>query len=225
MNRITMVIAGGVCATALGFTLYGALGQFTRAEGGVLQTSNVPNTQVDPGRAKTHAPEYGEQGKLKFPSGFQSWVFVGANIGLQYRQDVPEATLRERARRKDGDAGEFHNVYINAESYEAFRKTGKFPERTVLVMDVYEVRDKEPQNIVIGGHFPGQRRGIEVAVKNSNRPDGMKTDWAYYVFDISDLTQPVMASNDADCYQCHKKHASVDNVWVQFYPILRDRQP
>jgi hypothetical protein len=22
-------------------------------------------------------------------------------------------------------------------------------------------------------------------------------------------------------YACHKAHASVDNVWVQFYPVLR----
>ena len=30
------------------------------------------------------------------------------------------------------------------------------------------------------------------------------------------------ARPDADCFQCHLKHASKDNVWVQFYPTLRD---
>jgi hypothetical protein len=29
------------------------------------------------------------------------------------------------------------------------------------------------------------------------------------------------AHEDSDCYDCHKAHASKDNVWVQFYPTLR----
>ena len=43
---------------------------------------------------------------------------------------------------------------------------------------------------------------------------------------ITQLVSPAFAraaakaSPDKDCYQCHRKHASDDNVWVQFYPTL-----
>ena len=27
------------------------------------------------------------------------------------------------------------------------------------------------------------------------------------------------------CWKCHNEHAAVDNVFVQFYPVLRDAAP
>jgi hypothetical protein len=43
---------------------------------------------------------------------------------------------------------------------------------------------------------------------------------AYYVFEApTQMTAKAFA--DSACYDCHREHANVDNVWVQFYPILR----
>jgi hypothetical protein len=89
----------------------------------------------------------------------------------------------------------------------------------MLVMDVYEAKEKEPKDIVSKGLFSGNQLHIEIAVKNSNRPDGSKTNWAYYAFPANQAT--AKAFPDSACYQCHLKHAEDDNVWVQFYPILR----
>jgi hypothetical protein len=168
-------------------------------------------------------PQYDGKGDLKRPTDYRKWVFVGANIGLQYRKDRPEAAPREPDHHKDARPGDFHNVYIRPESYEQYLQTGKFPDQTVLVMDVYEARERDPRDVVSKGFFPGDQRRIEVAVKNSRRPDGSKTDWAYYAFDPA--TRPTArAFADRACYDCHRKHASVDNVWVQFYPGLRSRE-
>ena len=60
---------------------------------------------------------------------------------------------------------------------------------------------------------------LSANVKNSRRPDGSKTDWAYYDFPAGQLT--AKAFLDKACYDCHLDHASDDNVWVQFYPVLR----
>ena len=98
-------------------------------------------------------------------------------------------------------------------------RTGKFPDKTMLVMDVYEAKEKEPRNIVAKGFFPANQLHIEIAVKNSQRPDGSKTDWAYYAFPTNQPT--AKAFPDSACYQCHLKHADADNVWIQFYPTLR----
>jgi Cytochrome P460 len=69
-------------------------------------------------------------------------------------------------------------------------------------------------------------RVVEVAVKNSSRPDGKATPWAYYNFtDPSDPAKVLASATafpDQSCANCHQLHASNDNVWVQFYPALRD---
>jgi acetyl esterase/lipase len=156
---------------------------------------------------------------LKRPGDHRAWVFVGSNIGIQYRKDVSETTDPEKVRRKEKEIGDFHNVYINPQAYEHYTRTGKFPDKTMLVMDVYEAKDKEPKNIVSKGYFPGNQLHVEVAVKNSKRPDGSKTDWAYYAFPPNQPT--AKAFPDSACYQCHLQHADDDNVWVQFYPTLR----
>src|SRR5438067_6873249 len=119
----------------------------------------VPATSLpsDETRLPSTEPQYSEKGELKRPADYQTWVFVGSNIGLQYRKPVTETTEREQERRKEKEKGDFHNVYINAEAYAHYKKTGKFPDKTMLVMDVYEAKDKEPKNIVSKGFFPGNQ--------------------------------------------------------------------
>jgi hypothetical protein len=167
-------------------------------------------------------PQYDGKGDLKRPPDFRKWFFVGASVGFRYRGDRPEAAPRETDQHKDAGRGDFHNVYIRPESYDQYLKTGEFPDLTVLVMDVYEAKERDRKDIVAKGLFPGDRRRFEVAVKNGRRPDGSKTDWAYYTFDP--VTRPTAkAFADRACYDCHRKHANADNVWVQFYPVLRSR--
>ena len=189
-----------------------------------LTPKDEPLVIPEHGGRRTTAPEYDAKGNLKLPTDFRTWVFVGSNLGLGYRKDAAETTRREQQRHRDSKVGDFHNIYINPEAYEHYLKTKKFPEKTVLVMDVYESKEKEPQNIVSRGYFPGKQLQVEVAVKNSNHPDGSKTDWAYYAFEDPAKPKPAKAFEDADCYQCHKQHADDDNVWVQFYPILRGQK-
>jgi hypothetical protein len=167
-----------------------------------------------PGRT---APRYDASNDLLLPDGFESWVFVGSNLGLAYTTDP---------RRSEVQTPRFHNVYINPEAYAHFLRTGEFPEPTVLVMEQYVAAEKETHGVLSAGSYNGQRVGLEVAVKNAARPDGVKTPWAYY--DFTDRSDPKKAVShapafpDQACESCHRKHASKDNVWVQFYPRLRE---
>ncbi|MBI3210116.1 MAG: cytochrome P460 family protein [Candidatus Solibacter usitatus] len=66
--------------------------------------------------------------------------------------------------------------------------------------------------------------GIEVALKDSAKfPD----KWAYFNF-IGEGGKP-MADSGAfrkeQCWKCHNEHGASDNVFVQFYPVLRDARP
>jgi hypothetical protein len=168
-------------------------------------------------------PTYDANNDLLLPKGFETWVFVGSNLGLAYKTELKEMTSAEGARLQ---SMRFHNVYINPEAYEHFLATGEFPESTILVMEQFAAADKEPKGVLSAGYYDGSRVGLEVAVKNSARPDKAKTPWAYYDFtDHSDSKKAVAhapAFPDDACETCHRAHASSDNVWVQFYPRLRD---
>jgi len=170
-------------------------------------------------------PRYTSDGQLMLPTGVETWVFVGSNLGLSYRQDLAAMTTREAAR---ANPQQFHNVYISRSAYSSFLANGSFPDKTVLVMKIFAASGAEPKNILANGVFNGTRAGVEVAVKNMNRPDGKTTPWAYYEFtDPSDPTKTLPTASafpDQACESCHRAHASLDNVWVQFYPTLRDRK-
>ena len=169
-------------------------------------------------------PQYATGGALVRPKDFHNWIFVGSNLGLGYNKELTAQLPREAAR---ADLGEYHNIYLKPEDYAAYVRTGMFPDRTVLVMDVYQSQQRDANGVVTEGSYNGQWLGIEVAVKNKNRPDGSKTDWAYYDFTDrpgkgKNIPAVQKAEDDGSCYACHKAHAGYDNVWVQFYPLIRD---
>jgi hypothetical protein len=181
------------------------------------QTTSPPGT----------APQYTADGQLKLPVGFETWVFVGSNLGLAYKEEMPANTALESLR---ATQQQFHNIYINPEAYAYFVANKEFPDKTVLVMDVFTAPDREPKNVLTAGFYNGRQIGLQVAVKNLNRPDGKTTPWAYYTlmnpFDPTPVMAPsAKAHDDSACYDCHKLHAYKDNVWVQFYPTLRKLLP
>ena len=175
-----------------------------------------------PNAAQQVVPRYNVAHELLPPADFETWVFVGSNLGMAYRQSLSAMTATEAAR---ADEQRFHNIYINPEAYAHFLEKRGFPDPTILVMENFAAADKEPKGVLASGVFNGKRVGVEVAVKNSSRPDGSKTPWAYYVFtdpeDPSRVLPSAQAFPDNICESCHKQHASTDNVWVQFYPTLR----
>lgn len=209
MKRSAWIVAA--CAVA---ALVGALALQPFAPTVHAQTQGSPDPQYVPGN-----------GNLVRPKDFHRWMFVGSNLGLRYATELKANTGRERL--LTADLGEYHNIYLKPEAYADYVRTGTFPDRTVLVMDVYEAQARDAKGVVTAGSFNGAWLGIEVAVKNKNRPDGQKTDWAYY--DFTDragrgktIPPDQKAEADKDCYACHKLHAGYDNVWVQFYPLIRD---
>ncbi len=213
------------------FVLLGAVAAF--CSGDVLskepQKSPIAtNHEKQPSAVSQYTvPKYNDKGELKLPADFQTWIFVGANMGLEYRDAAAKEATPKKQSEKDGKkpvekhvkAGNFHYVYINPEAYEQYRKSGTFPEQTMLVLDIYQPEQGEPNSIVSEGLFPGKRKEIAVAVKNSTRPDGSKTDWAYYDFPPDQAA--AQAFPNTACYDCHLEHADDDNVWAQFYPTLR----
>lgn len=176
---------------------------------GILATPGcqLPESQAASGVEGMVGPRYDAARDMVRPEGYRQWVFVGAALGLRYAEDgEPE----------EGDGpGSFHNVYVQPEAYAYFMDHDVFPEKTILAMETYETGTREPKAELTGGYFEDTMSGFSVAVKDSERFD---ETWGYVSFGDAETATPFPKER---CYDCHAEHAATDNVFTQFYPILR----
>src|ERR1043166_9503848 len=188
--------------------------------GFVVIAVSVALFQPHPVVAQTQgsAAVFTPDGKLQIPEGFRRWVFVGAPL-------TPNALNGGRA-----NFPEFHNVYIQAQNVDAYKKTGEFPEGTVIVKELTRLLNPtfpdgsrtEPSG---RGFFNGAFNGIDLTVKDSKR--FAKTNgWGFFSF--GHHPQPYEATSAeksvAECAGCHMANvAKTDMTWIQFYPMLLDR--
>ncbi|HKW87857.1 MAG TPA: cytochrome P460 family protein [Candidatus Acidoferrales bacterium] len=154
-----------------------------------------------------NVPHYNSSGALVRPKDFETWVFVGTSTGLSY-----EPGMSSRG------SGEFKNVYITPEAYKSYLATSQFPEKTMLALAVYDPSEKvSPAK---AGYFEGEFTSLAFAVKDhAHTGEG----WSYYDFSGGDgqLADSAKALSKSRCYDCHHQHGLDDNVFVQFYPVLR----
>ena len=151
------------------------------------------------------APRYNVQGELQRPENYREWVWLSSGLGMTYG---PLGKVLGSVNPK------FDNVFASPSSYRQFMQTGKWPDKTMLVL---EVRASETKgSINQGGHFQGGVVGVEVHVKDENRfPD----KWAFFGFGVSATTAKAIPTTQS-CYSCHSQHGVVDTTFVQFYPTL-----
>lgn len=147
-------------------------------------------------------PQYTSDGRLQFPQDYRQWVFLSSGLGMTY-----------------GPLGSgepmFDNVFVNPSAYRAFLDTGRWPDKTVLVLEVRSAQSKGSINQ--GGHFQTDVAGIETHVKDEKR---FPRKWAFFGFTKgSALSEPAAAQNSS-CFSCHEPHGAVDTTFVQFYPTL-----
>jgi hypothetical protein len=160
---------------------------------------------VTPSSSPRVLPRYAADGALIRPNQVETWILVGASLGLGY-SDAQNAS----------GPGTFHNVYLEPHAYQTYVATGRFPDKTMLAMLLFQPAQKTPPS----GHglFEGELEGLEVAVKDQARFPG---GWAYFGFGTGGPGSTAPAFPRAMCAQCHAANAADDNVFVQFYPTLR----
>jgi Cytochrome P460 len=216
-RAVLPLLAAALAALIFGASRSGDARDEEKPRGGLATQPAAKIGEKGSQNQPSSVPAYDPKGDLKRPTGYEKWIFVGSNLGLEYREDNDK---KDAGKADAPDKLEnFHNVYINPEAYEHYLRTGTFPEKTMLVLDIYKAEKREPGSIVAEGLYPGKQIGIALAVKNSARPDGGKTAWAYYDFGLDQKT--AKAFPNKACYDCHLQHADDDCVWVQMYPTLK----
>src|ERR1700722_13932854 len=98
-------------------------------------------------------PQYTGDGMMRLPANYREWVFLSSGLGMTY-----------------GPAGQtdaagnprFDNVFASPAAYKGFLRTGKWPDKTTLIL---EVRDsKSDVSINKAGHVQGEVLAVEAHV-------------------------------------------------------------
>ena len=150
-------------------------------------------------------PRFTAANELRRPEGYREWIFVGSTLGVSYNEKAPANPA-------------FHNLYINPRAYRDYKQSGRFPEGTIIAME--NLSAAQQTSIARHGQYQDQATGLEAAVKDSNR---FPEQWAYFNFTRrgQDPAPTAKAFPKADCWDCHHQHGATDNVFTQFYPMLR----
>lgn len=160
-----------------------------------------------------YLPEYTMSGELILPKNFNEWIFVGSPL-------TPNGLNGGKA-----NFPEYHNVYIEPGSYEIYKKTGEFPDGTILFKELQltipgENPDGSRTEASGRGYFPGKLNGADVTVKDSKR-FADTGGWGYFNFNHHEpKAATAKAKPKAECAYCHMASAKKDDVWTQFYPLL-----
>jgi len=122
----------------------------------------------------------------------------------------------------DPKGNEMHVTYASAGTAEIYRKTGKFPDGTFLVKEVFGT---EHAPMTTGdAHWASGTKVWFVMIKDEkgrypgNPLWGDGWGWALFKADAPD--KQVATDYKKDCLGCHIPARSTDWVYVQGYPVL-----
>ncbi|MBV7332322.1 cytochrome P460 family protein [Chloroflexi bacterium TSY] len=204
-NKITLIIAVVVIASLI-----------------VVACQTIPMPADASHDAPTLAESYFEindQGELLRPDfDFrETWIYIGTPL-------TPNDL-------NDGQAPfpEFHNVYIDPVSFKAYKETGEFPERTILIKELISVGDKSAPSG--NGYFMGDFIGLEATIKSAEYFPNEPGNWAYFSFTNTEehgdpLADTATAFPTDSCNACHELFAGeTDFVFAAYYPVLRAANP
>lgn len=160
------------------------------------------------GGGKGFSPHVDGKGNISLPRDFRAtWAHLGSRA-------VPSQT--------EPGSG-FHDVYTQPESLRTYRKTGKFPDGAVLVMEVRKATwDDMPTGHVVSA---GDVSHWFVMVKDAKgRFEGHPNwgqGWGWAEFRAADPNANVSKDYRKDCLPCHEPARETDWVYTEGYPTLR----
>ncbi len=167
-----------------------------------LASPEMPSASTDAAPKPAVEVAYAPNGEMLPPLNYREWIYLSTGVDMSYTAKPADMTM-------------FDNVFVNPDAYRNFVRTGTWPDKTVMVLETREARNKGSINQ--HGHFQGTNvMGIEVHVKDASRFPGQ---WAFFDF-ASPTSKGTLFPQSASCYSCHAAHGAVDTTFVQFYPTL-----
>lgn len=157
--------------------------------------------------ASKSGPEYDSDAQMRLPANYREWVYLSSGFDMSYNPAT------------QGDHHMFDNVFVNPEAWRAFVNSGRWPDKTVLILEVRGAESKASINQK-GSFQAAAVMGLEAHVKDESR---FGSKWAFFGFSGGGVKAGLKAKMipvSASCYSCHRDHGAVDTTFVQFYPTL-----
>ena len=154
--------------------------------------------------AAVAAPNYTSSGELVLPADYREWVYMSTGLDMSYREGGTGM-----------DHSMFDNVFVDPASWDQFKQTGHWPDKTMLVLEVRA--GASHGSINKKGQFQTEEiLGREVHVRDEAR---FKGGWGFFAFDGAGPAKQIPYT--AECYACHQANGAVDTTFTQFYPTAK----
>ncbi|MGH9396771.1 MAG: cytochrome P460 family protein [Terriglobia bacterium] len=152
------------------------------------------------------------QGNLRVPAHYRtSYQFLGS--------------WAIAADKGQGSKG-IHIVYASPGTIATYRKTGQFPDGSVLVKEVYQTATRPMATGTVShaqklqGWFVMVKESTDIHPNNKLWGDG----WAWSWFDAGNPLKTTSTNFKTDCLSCHVPAQATDLVYVGGYPPLHGAQ-
>src|SRR5437867_12341197 len=104
-------------------------------------------------QSKTNGPVFLADNQLVRPANYREWIWVSSGLGMTYGPREQSANPAEPR---------FDNVFVTPEAYRAFMKPGKWPNKTMLVLELGS--SQYPGSTNQDGHLKAALVTIEAVV-------------------------------------------------------------
>jgi cytochrome P460 len=123
----------------------------------------------------------------------------------------------------DPKGNQMHFTYASPGAAEAYRRTGKFADGTVLVKEVFGT--EHAQMTTGDAHWASQTKVWFVLIKDEKgRYPGNPLwgdGWGWGLFKADAPGKQVAVNYKKDCLGCHMPAKSTDWIYVKGYPVLK----
>ena len=106
-------------------------------------------------QAASDGPRYDKAGELIRPADYRDWVYLSTGLNMTYGANAPDPARNQP----------FNNVFVNRESYQGFLESGRWPDRTIFVLEVRRSEQHVRPNAY--GYTQAAITGMEAAVKDA----------------------------------------------------------
>lgn len=162
-----------------------------------------------PSYSQTYERYVGPDGSISVPQDYRTrFMFLG--------------TFSVAGGDQAGGQAQFHQVYIDPDAAEHYRRSGEFPDGAILVKELQQTRAL-PMTTGHVSSWTGDA-GWFVMIKDTQgrfAGSGLWGDgWGWALFDAADPAKPTTTDYRADCLGCHTPVKKTDWVHVWAYPLL-----
>ena len=163
---------------------------------------------------------------------FSTWVDADGNVSLplEFRQSwtflgtwsIANEDVEPSAQASNHGAAGLHNVYTQPETVAAYRKTGEFPDGTMLIKELLTATTGSMTTGTVSWGQSVEGWFVMVRDRHNRFPNNRLwgDGWGWVLLNADDPDHAVTTNYKTECTGCHIPARQDDWIYVKGYPIL-----